>query len=157
MTNSVELLFIPIQNGDDTTYKVLATIQTAKKRFIILGSLPSAKAVFDAYNEWQELYEALLHELHPLVFAPLPVIPDISQGILDQKTGELRRNLNNWLIYPGFIPINNKMWGVFNDQDEILLIVKTDDENLSKLPFHLWNFFNDFRKTVLILSNLENS
>ncbi|HEY9703405.1 MAG TPA: hypothetical protein V6C58_13215 [Allocoleopsis sp.] len=157
MINSVELLFIPIQNGDDTTYKVLAIIQKAKNRFIILGSLPSATGVFDAYNQWQESYQALLHELHPLVFLPLPVIPNITQAILDENTMNLRQNLNNWLIYPDFIPINNKMWGVFNQQDEILLIVKTDDENLSKVPFHLWNFFNYFRKTVLILSNLENN
>ncbi len=157
MINSVELLFIPIQDSSDTIYKVVATIQTAKNRFIILGSLPSAIGVFDAYNQWQESYQSLLQKLHPLVFSLLPVSTNISKATLDENTRNLRENLNHWLIFPGFIRINHKMWGVFNHQDEILLIVKTDDQNLSKLPFHLWNFFNDFSKTVLIISNLENS
>ncbi len=159
MTNSIELLFIPIKENDkNTEYKVIATIQTQENKLVIMGSLPSAKSVIDAYTKWQQSYEGLLKANHPdsLSIELMPIATNVSRSQLNAQTRELRNQINYWLSSRGFQKIRDKMFDNFNKNDEIFLTIRTDNLYLSKLNFELWEFFTDRENTVLILSNIEN-
>lgn len=159
MTNFIELLFIPInENDENTEYKVMATIEKKSKKFVIMGSLPSAASVIDAYRQWQQSYEGLLKANHPdsLSIELISIATNISRTQLNRQTTELKNRINDWLSSRGFQNIRNKMFDNFNQNDQIFLTIRTDNLDLSKLNFELWEFFTQRPNTILILSNIEN-
>jgi hypothetical protein len=159
MAYSAILSVVPIPTDDgNTTYTVTAELQKPNKTpLTVTGKLPSAKPIFTIYDEWRDLYKALLKTLNPLVFTQITTPhTHVSRDEFEKKCTLLGKSINNWFADDEFNPINDQMRGYFDRIDPILLTIKTDDQNLYCLPFHLWNFFEYFRNTELILSNLNN-
>ena len=63
--------------------------------------------------------------------------------------------INNWLNSEEFRLIDRKLRRYLDPDDEIRLIIQTNDDLLRRLPWHLWNFFEDYPYTEVALSLLD--
>ncbi|MGD1912862.1 MAG: CHASE2 domain-containing protein, partial [Rivularia sp. (in: cyanobacteria)] len=74
------------------------------------------------------------------------------------KACELRASFNQWLLCDSFRPIREKWLKYLMPSDEIRVLISTDNLQLKKLPWHLWDLVDrDYPKAEVTLSasNLE--
>ncbi|GAA6614780.1 CHASE2 domain-containing protein [Scytonema sp. NUACC26] len=132
-----------------------------------VGSLPAAPELIEIYKRWQLLY-LLLHE----AFFPrqhwrrnmgsdagieidTEDITHISSVEFSKLCNKLRDEINVWLKAESFSNIERKLRTKLNPYEEIRVILETEDVQVHRLPWHLWEFFEDYRKAVFGLSALE--
>lgn len=63
--------------------------------------------------------------------------------------------INNWLNSEQFRDIDQQLRTHLERKDEIRLIIETGNDLLRRLPWHLWNFFEDYPNAEVALSALE--
>ncbi len=159
MNCSAVLSFVQNSLNGDITYDVTARLQKLHQPPAqVIGKLPSANTVFNVYKEWQIFYESLL-QITRQPSLEITIDPtgftNISLTDFDTLCETLKETINTWLHSPEFASINRQILTYFNRNDEILLIIETDDQQLARLPLHLWDFFETFEAAELILSNLQ--
>jgi WD40 repeat protein len=143
-----------------------------------VGMLPAAPALIELYRNWQLVYRGLCDRLaaggqrhrisstpeHPSQTLPLAVgqikiseagITNVSQVDFDELCQQLQANINTWLKSEGFLPIEHQLRSRLNPSDLIRVIVETKDPWLRYLPWHRWNFFQDYPKAEMALSQPE--
>lgn len=82
--------------------------------------------------------------------------PDQITNLSDQDivtlANQLEKQINTWLNGQEFRPIQNKLRQKLNSTDEVRLIIQTDNIQIQRLPWHLWNFFEDYPQAEVALS-----
>ncbi|MGB7442122.1 MAG: CHASE2 domain-containing protein [Coleofasciculaceae cyanobacterium] len=68
----------------------------------------------------------------------------------------LRDRLAQWLDSQSFRPLERRLLQELNRDDQIRVLIRTDDYQLQKLPWHLWDFFERYPKAELALAPLES-
>ncbi len=126
------------------------------------GSLPATPGLAELYHHWRSGYEALYSHLSwrrspKNNFARTFEIDetDITHVSLeDFKTlcQQLQRQLNAWLNVSSFQPIEQQLRTHLNPNDEIRLILVADNATLLKLPWHLWQFLEDYQNAEIAIS-----
>ncbi|MDY6940815.1 MAG: CHASE2 domain-containing protein [Cyanobacteriota bacterium] len=124
-----------------------------------VGSLPPAPELSDLYRKWQLLYSLMSERFRTLTEVPQmrelefeeSEITHVSEADLSQLGREFQEALNRWLDSDTFRPIDRQLRRVLHASDEIRLIVETDDLWLRRLPWHLWNFFEDYPRAEMAL------
>ncbi|MEO1005884.1 MAG: CHAT domain-containing protein, partial [Cyanobacteria bacterium J06638_38] len=131
-----------------------------------IGSLPAAPALADAYRTWQSIYKALCGRL---VLFPrradeddddeleideggITQISEVSFGEVGQK---LHQNLNDWLKSVEFLNIERQLRSQLEPGEEIRVIIETNDEQLRRLPWHCWDFIEDYYCSEAAISRSE--
>ena len=131
-----------------------------------VGSLPAAPRLIELYRTWQSIYRCLCNfqslrssvlaaEEDELLEIDEAGITNVSQISLDQVSQQLCKDLNAWLSAPGFLKIERHMRSQLHPQEDIRMILETDDEWLRRLPWHKWEFFQDYPKADISLSQSE--
>ncbi|HEY9708661.1 MAG TPA: hypothetical protein V6D48_10705, partial [Oculatellaceae cyanobacterium] len=69
-----------------------------------------------------------------------------------ESAKELRDRLKVWLNSEPFHPIGNCLREELNRDEVIRFLIRTEDEHLQKLPWHLWDFFERYPKAEVALS-----
>ena len=69
-----------------------------------------------------------------------------------ESAEEVRSRLSAWLNSEGFRPIDKRLREELNPDEAIRFLIRTDDEHLQKLPWHLWDFFERYPKAEVALS-----
>ena len=82
-------------------------------------------------------------------------ITNISVNDFDKVCQELETSINTWLRFEPFKNIEEQLRTRLSQDDEIRIIIETNIAILHRLPWHLWDFFNDYPKAELGLSNHE--
>lgn len=122
----------------------------------LAGQLPSAKDLFDCYQEWHQYYQALLQIIRASRSIEIePGIQNVSEIEFDFICKNLSEKINNWLNDSAFSEIKTKLYAFLHRDEEILVAIETDEEQLWRLPWHLWDFFDTFHCAEVILSNLK--
>ena len=124
------------------------------------GGLPPAPELIDLYWRWQFLYEELyrLWDWRPRgsMLEPIEIdeadVTHVSEVDFNDLSQSLQRGINTWLNSELFRTIDQKLRTQLDAAAEIRLIVETQDEQLRQLPWHLWNFFEDYPRAELALS-----
>lgn len=128
------------------------------------GSLPSAQHLDDICEQWRLIYRGLCNRLKlqnrqeesddelEIVEGSITHISEVSFTELCQQ---LETSLNQWLKSPKFINIELKLRSRLNPEEEIRLIIETNDEKLRRLPWQRWEFFKDYPLSEMALSRLE--
>jgi branched-chain amino acid transport system substrate-binding protein len=120
------------------------------------GQLPSVKDLFASYQEWHQYYQALLQIIRESRAIEIePGIQNVSEIEFESLCQNLRIKINNWLNDLAFSEIKAKLYAFLHRDEEILVAIETDDEQLWRLPWHLWDFFDTFHRAEVILSNLK--
>ncbi|MEO0688138.1 MAG: CHAT domain-containing protein, partial [Cyanobacteria bacterium J06649_11] len=65
---------------------------------------------------------------------------------------DLKKKVNNWLNSASFVNLEQKLRTKLNSTEEIQVIIQTDLDEVRRLPWNLWDFFDDYPHAVLCLS-----
>jgi AAA-like domain len=105
--------------------------------FQMAGVLPPAPDIPQYYTDWQHHYNLQgynkLQEIH-------------------NAANRLSENLNHWLNSQSFTPIRGELLKNLLRDDEVRIIIQTENMLSIKLPWHLWNFFDTYRKAEVVLA-----
>lgn len=131
----------------------------------VIGSLPAAPELVEFYRTWQSTYRALCDRL---VFRlpPSEAIEDeleietggitqVSQQDFEAFSQQLRQKLNTWLKSDGFLNIERQVRSHLSPADDIRVIFEVNDDLLRRLPWNSWDFFQDYLKAEMALSQPE--
>lgn len=123
------------------------------------GSLPPAPELARLYRNWQLLYREFYREHNSYFSRTIKVesggITHFSEIEFRNLYEQIETRLNEWLNCEQFHPIDRKLSRVLAPVDEVRVIIETNDDLLRRLPWHLWNFFDDYPKAEVALSTLE--
>jgi hypothetical protein len=124
------------------------------------GSLPAAPKLSELYRRWRLLYLALIqlqmHQQEAGMGVRLEVVEDDITNVSIIEFNEICKRLqlafNAWLESREFMTgIDLQLRTVLDLQDEIHVIVLTQDQQLQQMPWHVWTFFEVFRNAEVAL------
>jgi CHASE2 domain-containing sensor protein len=121
------------------------------------GSLPAAPELPELYRSWQLLYSALYSRRGwntrlEIEEADVTNVSEVDFNDLCQRWNE---RINAWLNSESFRNIDQQLRTRLHFSDEIRFIIETNDKQLRRLPWHLWNFFEHYSKAEVALSTPE--
>ncbi len=126
------------------------------------GRLPRTMGLLGLYQHWRSHYTALYSHLGSQVRLQTRSRSDfeidetdvthISIGEFEAICHQLQRQLNAWLKVASFQQIEQQLRTYLNPQDEIRIILVAEDTRLLQLPWHLWQFFDDYPNAEIALS-----
>jgi CHASE2 domain-containing sensor protein len=127
------------------------------------GSLPAAPKLPQLYGRWQLLYENLyrLWGWHPRSKIDEEIeideedVTNVSAVEFNDLCHKLQDNVNAWLNSELFRNIDQQLRTQLETSAEIQFIIETNDNQLRRLPWHLWNFFEHYPKAEVALSASE--
>jgi len=109
------------------------------------GSLPACPELVASIKDWRAAYHADVRIVR------LEKNPNIIHNSSDinhpQLTDKLKKNLNNWLSSPEFLPTKDKLMAGLNRNQVVLVGIDINDPDLKYAPWHLWNFFEHFPRS----------
>jgi CHAT domain len=115
----------------------------------IPGKLPPALEVLTTFNEWEVPYRELMQSrLMPNVDLPSNVsIPKLARIFENRFRAWLKSGDEEWQKIREYLLQN------LDANEEILVIIETQDPDLRKLPWHLWDLFSDtYLKAEVVIS-----
>ncbi len=132
-------------------------------RMKFTASLPAAPKIPELYRNWQLLYSAFNQRLscrhHIEIEDEFEIeeayITNISQVDLTNLSQMLSKRINTWLNSAKFRKIDQQLRTQLKPSEEIRFIIETDDNLLRRLPWHVWNFFEDYPFAEVALSPAE--
>jgi hypothetical protein len=80
---------------------------------------------------------------------------NVSEVDFEEVKQQLYKVLNDWLGSNLFRPIDKQLRTQLASDDELQVIFETNDTLLRQLPWHLWDFFEDYRHAEVGLSSLK--
>ncbi len=128
------------------------------------GSLPAAPELTQLYRRWQILYNLLYDSFIPdltwrqqyewddEIEIDSEDVTNISSVEFQNLCENLKNQFNTWLNCPTFVNLEQKLRTKLNPCEEIQVIIQTDLDEIGRLPWNLWDFFDDFPNAVLCLS-----
>ncbi|MGH2416546.1 MAG: CHAT domain-containing protein, partial [Microcystaceae cyanobacterium] len=136
---------------------VTAQLWHHNQLFKITGSLPAVPELSKLYRRWKLLYEAVYQRLgsNQRIKVHSQDITNISVNDFDEVCHQLQANINAWLKSESFQNIERQLRTLLSRDDKIRVIIETNIALLYRLPWHLWDFFEDYPKAELALSNHE--
>ncbi|MDY6807353.1 MAG: pentapeptide repeat-containing protein, partial [Cyanobacteriota bacterium] len=131
------------------------------------AKLPPETKIAQLYQEWHHQYEVLsghyqFRSLMPRIKNKNNEPTNFSEIDLVQTKQDfeglaqtLAASLNHWLNSPDFIRIQNQLRMQLNPSNRVRLVIETEDIKMRRLPWHCWDFFQDYRLAEVALSNPE--
>jgi hypothetical protein len=118
------------------------------------GELLPAPEIIEVYHHWQSQYNRFMEENKKLSrMQRKSVVTNPSEFNLDKLAEELEEKLNKWLNAEQFLPIDRILRERFNRSDEIQVIIQSENIDVRRLPWHLWDFLKPYRKAEIALSS----
>ena len=130
-----------------------------------VGRLPPAPVLADLYRTWQLTYQLCTNRL--MLRQPpdamdgsgleidLGGVTNVSLDSLDGLSRQLKQAVNAWLTSEGLLTVERQLRSHLNPTDEIRMIVETDSDPLLRLPWHCWDFFQNYPRAEMALSRPE--
>ncbi|MEO1348650.1 MAG: CHASE2 domain-containing protein [Cyanobacteria bacterium J06635_15] len=144
---------------DITGFRATLEIQVEKtfQALKVKGFLPPDPVmVIQLHHHWQEIYRPLGI---PLRIKGQKIIHkgSINQRLTDcqQSAQSLLERFRSWLNSESFQPIDRRLREELSREDAIQFLIRTEDLDLQKLPWHEWDFFERYPKAEVALSAPE--
>lgn len=122
---------------------------------VVRGRLPPAPEILEHYSQWQSVYRrSMAAYLRIKVSAAQVTNFSNTEFINDcnESAEVLRETLNSWLNSESFRPIRERLLEKLTTSESIRAILLTDNPQLRRLPWHLWDFFERYFKAEIALS-----
>ncbi|MEO1427697.1 MAG: CHAT domain-containing protein [Cyanobacteria bacterium J06633_8] len=108
------------------------------------------------YKQWQDIYcdlggrrRSSSSEREHYEITPETVVK------CEKNADDLRINLQKWFYSEEFRPIRDKLIKNLNQNEDIRVVIQTQNKELQRLPWHLWDFFKDYRQAEVVISSPE--
>jgi CHASE2 domain-containing sensor protein len=139
-------------SGDfEQGFRVNLTLGEEGKSSILkeTGSLPPLPALPRQYQLWRDSYRGsgLLTRIKAV-----PIEGNISLDACQKQAKVLCDQFNQWLRAESFREIQHKLRTYLSPTDTVRLILDVDDDQIQKLPWQLWNFFEDFPNAEIAIA-----
>lgn len=135
--------------------RVNLTIESQDKRpwIEMTGSLPrSIELSTHTKEHWQDKYRSLGA---PYRIRPKNILYDGSVNArlneCKKSATKLREMFQAWLDSESFRPIDKRLRAELSPDEEIRFLIRTKDQQLQKLPWHLWDFFEHYPHAEIAL------
>lgn len=128
------------------------------------GELPPVAEVVALYREWQSQYNSQLpvranrsqpagnwSNSYRIKFNTNQATNFSIKSLIDSAE-EFKISLNAWLKSDSFRIVEDKLRENFRTEDEVRIVIQTQNDLLWRIPWHCWNFFNDYEKAEVALS-----
>jgi CHASE2 domain-containing sensor protein len=135
--------------------EIIAQIwENDKIRAQAIGELPPNPYLQDLIIRWRSIYTSFYNDLRGVFRMQLLEIssPIFSQIEFQSLCEKLSNEFNNWLNYEGFRHIDQKLRSHLQPDEEIRLIVETEDDQMRRFHWHLWNLFDFYSKAEVAIS-----
>ncbi|MEO1377834.1 MAG: CHASE2 domain-containing protein, partial [Cyanobacteria bacterium J06635_10] len=135
-----------------------------------IGSLPPAPEIAHVYQNWRSLYAAF-YQRNCLSSRKIDIddfddddddfeideayVTNVSEVDLADLSYQLSVLINAWLSTPEFRNIERQLRTQLKPSEEIRFIVESNDILMRRLPWHLWNFFEDYFLAEVALGTHE--
>jgi len=117
----------------------------------IIGELPANQDLAQSYQRWQDIYRNM-----NWLGRPIGIPKGRKKSSTDeecyQAARELDKQLNHWLKSISFIPIREKWLEKLLPSDDLQVLIQTQDNQLQKLPWHLWDILERYPQVEIALS-----
>ncbi|MBD2438439.1 CHASE2 domain-containing protein [Nostoc sp. FACHB-110] len=112
------------------------------------ASLPPAPQIIETYQRFQLIYQSLYHRINRRSGLEIEEcgLTNVSEVDFTEVCQQLHKQINTWLNCDSFRPIDQQLRARLVLTEEIQIIIETSDRLLQKLPWHLWNFLDDYQK-----------
>ena len=117
----------------------------------VMGELPPAPELPLCFNHWQAIYRSLDLSARPLGL-PKSAPPVVSIEACRRAAEQLRDRLNHWLQAESFRPIREQWLEKLQSNETIRILLQTQDLQLQKLPWHLWDLIERYPRAEFALS-----
>ena len=67
----------------------------------------------------------------------------------------LREVFNRWLNSEQFLPLDKRIREVLNQDERIRILIRSEDINLQKLPWHLWDLVERYPQAEVVMSSYD--
>ncbi|BAY46206.1 hypothetical protein SAMD00079811_38140 [Scytonema sp. HK-05] len=129
----------------------------------LTASLPAAPKISELYQNWQLVYYAFYQRLSWRLDIEIDdyfeieegYVTNISESDMNELCQMLSKRMNAWLNSTKFRKIDQQLRTQLKPSEEIRFIIETNDNLLRRLPWHLWNFFEDYPYAEVALSAAE--
>jgi CHASE2 domain-containing sensor protein len=116
----------------------------------VTGKLPSAPEIPQYYDRWQRSYLRL--GLTSRLEAKAGFVSNVSRiEDCDRAARDLRDRFHQWLECESFRPIREKLLEQLKPSDEVRILLQTEDWQIKRLPWHLWDWFDRYPKAEMAL------
>lgn len=153
---SEQVVTLKIDRGDlKQGFEVSAGILCDRHRLEITlkGKLPPKPEISENYQKWQEMYDFQNHNgNNRAIKINKGQITNFSIETLKTLAEEVEMDVRNWLKSEQFYPIQEGLCDKLNHNDEVRVIIETEDNLLRKLPWHQWDFFDNYCEAEVALS-----
>ncbi len=125
--------------------------EAAQPHTEIMGSLPPVQDLSQGFNSWQSTYRRLNFAGRPLA---LPKTESRFATREDCETSalQLRDRLNTWLRSESFRPLRETWLEKLQPNDSLRIVIQTQDLQLQRLPWHLWELVERYAQAETVLS-----
>ncbi|MDZ8027210.1 MAG: CHASE2 domain-containing protein [Nostoc sp. DedQUE11] len=117
----------------------------------VIGELPPDQELPLNFHFWQAIYRHLDFAGRPKGLPKLQKAIS-SDGECFQAAEKLRDRLNQWLQSESFRCIREKWLEKLQKYDQIRVILQTEDYQLQKLPWHLWELIERYSNAEIALA-----
>ncbi len=82
-------------------------------------------------------------------------LTNVSESDFTDVCDLLREKINTWLHSTSFLPIDQKLRARLSLDEDFQVIIETNDYIMRRLPWHLWDLFEEYQKAEVGLSKLK--
>ena len=116
----------------------------------IPGGLPDAPKILELYRRWKLLYGGSYERLGWSFRMEIDEadITNFSEKEFEETGFKLKNEINIWLNCQLFEPIEKTLRTQLNYDDKIGVIIETNQEQIQRLPWELWEIFEDYPHAI---------
>ena len=125
-----------------------------------ISSLPPAPQLAQIYEDWYQLYQIfaqsyLTHNRLEILASNQDNYLRFSDIELSNLSKKLSLEFNKWLESQSFLrEVINPLYRELNRQDDIQIILQTNNLCLRQFPWNIWTFLHDYPQSEITLSAL---
>ncbi|MEL6461501.1 MAG: pentapeptide repeat-containing protein [Cyanobacteria bacterium J06621_15] len=119
------------------------------------SKLPPEPTIPCLYQEWRKLYRSQKW-FGRITFDNQDYVTNFSRLDLEKYARDLQESFNDWLNSRPFRLIEKELRAKLIPSEEVPIIIQTQDIQIQRLPWHLWDFFEHYQQTEVALSPTGN-
>lgn len=152
----IKTVILTIGDGDfENGFPVVVKIFQANELFPVqqlIGNLPPAPDVYSSYCDWDSYYRHFYARFPHRMGLKAKRITTFSDSGFNEKVEILQNSINNWLKSESFLHCVYSLRMNISLTDEVRVFIETENQILWRLPWHLWDFFQDYPKAEIVFS-----
>lgn len=123
----------------------------------VTAKLPPTPSLFTAYSHWRELYLKLQGKFSLRIKFVTEEVTVTNYSDIDfrELCQQLKSELNAWLSSLEFARLEKQLRTQLDSDQEVLILIESEDDTLQHLPWHLWELWDDYPKAELALGTKE--